>query len=58
MAIAGQVPATNGTTLRLSLPSVTQVDLAVYDVQGRRVRALLNGAVPAGTSRVTWDGGY
>jgi hypothetical protein len=56
LGVAGAVPVVNGATLRLALPSVTQVDLAIYDVLGRRVRSLLNGAVPAGTSRVTWDG--
>ena len=56
LGIAGAVPVVDGATFRLALPSVTHVDLAIYDVQGRRVRALLNGAVPAGTSRVTWDG--
>lgn len=56
LTVAGAVPAVGGTVLLLALPSITKVDLAIYDVQGRRVRALLNGAVPAGSNRVTWDG--
>ncbi len=32
------------------------VSLTVYDVLGRRVRQLWQGALPAGTHRFTWDG--
>ena len=49
-------PLRTSTTLRLSLPRATEVSLAVYDQQGRRVRSLLAGAQPAGEHAVTWDG--
>ena len=32
------------------------VSLTVYDVLGRRVRQVWQGALPAGTHRFTWDG--
>ena len=32
------------------------VSLTVYDVLGRRVRQLWQGALPAGTHRFVWDG--
>jgi hypothetical protein len=30
--------------------------VAVYSVDGRRLRELVNGEMPAGMSEVTWDG--
>jgi flagellar hook assembly protein FlgD len=30
--------------------------MAVFGVDGRRVRQLVMGTVPAGTHQVTWDG--
>jgi hypothetical protein len=33
-----------------------QVSLTVYDVQGRLVRTILNGPVPAGRHSALWDG--
>ena len=30
--------------------------IEIYDTQGRRVRILVNGVVPAGYHRVSWDG--
>ncbi|HET9233852.1 MAG TPA: FlgD immunoglobulin-like domain containing protein, partial [Candidatus Eisenbacteria bacterium] len=31
-------------------------ELAIYDIQGRRIRTLVRGHYPVGESRVTWDG--
>lgn len=33
-----------------------RVHAAVYDVFGRRVRTLVNGALPAGSTLFMWDG--
>ena len=44
------------TTIAYSLPHSVPVLLTVYDVAGRRVRALVSGAQPAGRHSVTWDG--
>lgn len=50
-------PASARTELAFYLRAETSVDLAIYDVQGRSVRALATGAVlPAGRHALTWDG--
>jgi len=50
-------PFNPGTTIRFELPERTAVTLAVYDLQGRMVRKLLNGASrDAGPHEVVWDG--
>jgi hypothetical protein len=41
-------PARSGVTLRYALPAATDVDLAVYDVLGRRVATLVQGLQPGG----------
>ncbi len=33
-----------------------RVDLAVYGIDGRRVRVLVQGELPAGEHRLTWNG--
>lgn len=43
-------------TLAFSLPGPGRATLALYDLAGRRVRALLAGERPAGPQRVAWDG--
>jgi len=49
-------PLRGSCTMRLSLPRDAQVSLAVYDQQGRCVRSLVVGALPAGEHVVVWDG--
>ena len=49
-------PLRGSTTLCLALPRASRVALAVYDQQGRRLRTLLAGTLPAGEHAVTWDG--
>ena len=49
-------PFNPATTLRFALPQATTVRLAVYDLQGREVARLLDGAWPAGYHYVVWDG--
>ncbi len=44
------------TTLHYALPRPAVVDLAVFDVAGRRVRTLVRGPVPAGEHQTAWDG--
>ncbi len=46
----------DGTTIGFSLGSPGAVRLAVFDVQGRMVRRLLNAVLPAGSQSVLWDG--
>jgi hypothetical protein len=49
-------PARGATAVRFGLPREAHVELALYDQQGRRVRLLLNGTLPAGEQTRTWDG--
>lgn len=45
------------TSVRFALPTDSSVDLAIYDMTGRRVRSLLAGkTLPAGEHAVNWDG--
>jgi len=44
------------TTLRFDLARAGRVELAVYDLQGRRVRVLVSETRPAGRHEVSWDG--
>jgi len=43
------------TTIRFSLPTTSQAQLAVYDMSGRLVRNLVNGQLTAGSHEVTWN---
>ncbi|MEE8417716.1 MAG: T9SS type A sorting domain-containing protein, partial [candidate division Zixibacteria bacterium] len=45
-------PFNASTTISFSVDTDTEVDLAIYDVLGRRVATLLKGRVDAGTHRV------
>lgn len=44
------------TTIRLSVPRAGPVEVAVYDVAGRRVRTLHDGHAEAGALALVWDG--
>jgi len=44
------------TTLTFELATADQVDLAIYDLQGRRLRTILRESLPAGRHQVVWDG--
>ena len=58
--LALSVPAPNpmrgSCTMRLALPRAAHPSLALYDQQGRHVRTLLAGALPAGEHPFAWDG--
>jgi hypothetical protein len=49
-------PSRGDVVFALSLPHAGPVSLLVYDLQGRRVRTLVDAVFPAGEQRVTWDG--
>lgn len=49
-------PFNASTRVRFSLPQPTFVQLSVCDVMGRRVRSLLQEAMPAGDHGVLWNG--
>ena len=49
-------PFNPDTTIRYRLSEPTSVDLAVFDLLGKRVRTLVSGLTPAGAHRSIWDG--
>jgi hypothetical protein len=49
-------PARGPSTIRFALPQAGEVRLEVLDLQGRRVRSLVEGARAAGPHRAGWDG--
>jgi subtilisin family serine protease len=48
-------PFTSGTSIYFALPEASPVRITVYDAAGRRIRRLVDGALPAGRHQVTWD---
>ncbi len=44
------------TAVRFDLPARSRVDLAVYDIGGRRVASLVDGLVDAGRHQIAWKG--
>ncbi len=52
---AGPNPARSDVTVSFSLERAAQVDVAVFDAAGRRVRSLAHGGLGAGGQRVRWD---
>jgi len=49
-------PSAGPVALALQLSNASNVDVAVFDVSGRRLATLTSGAQPAGTRALTWDG--
>jgi hypothetical protein len=49
-------PFVGQTTLSFEMPAVADCELAIYSVDGRLVRTLIDGVVAAGPSEVRWDG--
>ncbi|MCA9727713.1 MAG: VCBS repeat-containing protein, partial [Candidatus Eisenbacteria bacterium] len=49
-------PFQYSTAIRFDLPESGLVDLAIYDVAGRRVRTLAKETYPAGSYETTWRG--
>jgi subtilisin family serine protease len=54
--VAGANPFWRSTVIRFELAAAEEVELAVYDVAGKRVRTLVRGVLPAALHRVAWDG--
>ncbi|MBI4346893.1 MAG: hypothetical protein HY553_08570 [Elusimicrobia bacterium] len=49
-------PFLGRTDAGFSLPREARVSLRLYDVAGRLVKTLVDGTMPAGVHRVSWDG--
>ena len=50
-------PFNAATTISFAISNQTEIDLAVYDILGRKVTTLFSGSVNAGTHRITWNAG-
>jgi hypothetical protein len=48
-------PIAETATIRYDLPVPARVRLTIYDMQGRRVRSLVEGEQKAGAHAVAWD---
>ena len=48
-------PALRQVSLEFSLSRAAEVDLAVYDIAGRRVASLAQGTLPEGVHSIRWD---
>ena len=48
-------PTHGSTVVPFALPVAGPVDLAIYDVLGRRVRSLVRGMISAGAHNAAWD---
>jgi len=44
------------TTIRYSLERRSQVEIAIYNVLGKKICTLVNSVKPAGEHEITWDG--
>ena len=44
------------TKIRFDLPVAGEIELNIFDIQGRYLRGLVRKALPAGTYTVPWDG--
>jgi subtilisin-like proprotein convertase family protein len=49
-------PVHHQTAIRFDLPQAGPVDLAVFDVAGRRVKTLISGELGAGSYQTVWQG--
>jgi hypothetical protein len=49
-------PMSTSSTIAFRLAAPADVRLSIFDVSGRRVQTLAEGARPAGDQSVTWDG--
>ena len=56
MEAASPNPFASGTAFSFTLPSAARAALEVFDLQGARVRRVLEEFLPGGRHRVSWDG--
>jgi PKD repeat protein len=49
-------PFTGSTAMSFGVPTASVIDVAVFDLAGRKVRQALRGALSPGTHVVRWDG--
>lgn len=56
LRIAGEHPLVEATEIAFDLSRATAAELAVFDVQGRRLATLRQGEAPAGPNSTRWAG--
>jgi len=56
MAAPAPNPFQGSTAMQLDLAKPTRVELAIFSVDGRHVRTLVDGVREAGQYRLEWDG--
>jgi hypothetical protein len=56
LSLLGANPARGSSTFSYSLPTASNAEVVVYDLQGRAVRTLARGPAKAGVHQATWDG--
>ncbi len=56
LLVLSRIPFRSELKLEIALPRAGAVSLDVFDLAGRRVRALRDGSMPAGRTLVSWDG--
>ncbi len=44
------------TTIGFSLPKTSYVKLNIYNIEGKKVKSLVDNSLPAGQHLITWDG--
>ena len=49
-------PFNPNTKISFSLPKLSDVDMQVVDINGRKIRNLLNNTLASGNHNVSWDG--
>lgn len=49
-------PFKSSTTIRYHLPIPSHIVLQIYDVEGRKIKTIVNGQQDAGNHTVKWDG--
>ncbi len=49
-------PFNPATTISFGLPQRSRIELAIYDLAGRRIRTLVSGLLEAGEYDLPWDG--
>ncbi len=56
LGLAAPNPTRSHASVRFALPEAGTAMLQVFDVQGRMVRTLVDGVIPAGLHEAAWDG--
>ena len=49
-------PFNPNTKISFSIPKLSDVDMQVVDINGRKIRNLLNNTLASGNHNVSWDG--